>query len=297
MPRKRCVPFSGGYPGRYNFEFAQQGDFDVVDGHFRYNPEEFRRHMPPDTKYITIIREPWSNFQSCYNYYKPDTRVSQGQCSKSPMNYVTNGEYVALEDFVVLANEVLDPSISWYFRFKNYQAHDLGLDPMMTDDVIINREILKLDEKLDLVMIMEYMEESLILLKNELCMNWEDISKPGRNAREYEKVYLSTEAQNAFYQLDNVDIALYKYFNETLWKKVDEYGRTKMAQDVITLRSKMKTQDVLLKEPRSEPKFGRENYRPTTKQELTQRLACYDTQASKLADYMMQNSGGCYEPT
>jgi len=52
-----------------------------------------------------------------------------------------------------------------FFRSTNYQSHDLGLDPTLTDDEEIRNAIEKLSQELDLVMITEYFEESLILLK------------------------------------------------------------------------------------------------------------------------------------
>ncbi|XP_076819616.1 galactosylceramide sulfotransferase-like [Clavelina lepadiformis] len=293
MPRPRCTPFGGGYPGRFNFDFTPSGKFDVIDGHFRYDPVEFQRHMPEDTKYVTIIREPWSHFQSSFNFYKPQGKNGP-QCHDSPINYVTKGRDVDVRTFVTMAEKELGPHVAWHFRFKNYQGHDLGLDPMMQDDVIIDREIRKLDDSLDLVMIMEYMDESFILLKKEFCMDWKDINLSGRNGRRYEKTALDANQQEAFDRLEKVDIALYKHFNATFWKKVDAYGRQQMAQDVATLRSLRKSQKIKTS-LQKEPGYGPRQYKPTTKLELTARLKCFGAKASKVADYMLKNAGGCYE--
>jgi len=51
------------------------------------------------------------------------------------------------------------------FRSKNYQSHDLGLDPLLEGETEIEKAILQLDSQIDLMMITEYMDKSLILLK------------------------------------------------------------------------------------------------------------------------------------
>ena len=59
------------------------------------------------------------------------------------------------------------------FRSKNYQSHDLGLDPLLDDDDEIKAAVEKLGTQLDFVMITDYMDESLILLKvnfRTLCL-------------------------------------------------------------------------------------------------------------------------------
>ena len=51
------------------------------------------------------------------------------------------------------------------FRSKNFQSFDLGLDALLENEREIKQAIHQLDSQLDLVMIAEYMDESLVLLK------------------------------------------------------------------------------------------------------------------------------------
>ena len=51
------------------------------------------------------------------------------------------------------------------FRSKYYQAFDLGLDPVLDDDIEIEKVVRQLGSEINLMMINEYMDESLILLK------------------------------------------------------------------------------------------------------------------------------------
>jgi len=57
-----------------------------------------------------------------------------------------------------------------YNRSKNCQSFDLGLNPLLDVQDEINQAIRQLASKIDLMMITEYMEESLILLKVGTCI-------------------------------------------------------------------------------------------------------------------------------
>lgn len=51
------------------------------------------------------------------------------------------------------------------FRARNFQSYDLGLDAMNTDAEYLRRKTKELDKAFDLVLITEYFDQSLILLK------------------------------------------------------------------------------------------------------------------------------------
>ena len=55
-----------------------------------------------------------------------------------------------------------------YNRSKNPQAYDLGLDPYLEDEEEMKKNIAILHSGIDLVMIDEHMDESLIMLKVKL---------------------------------------------------------------------------------------------------------------------------------
>ena len=57
----------------------------------------------------------------------------------------------------------------------NNNFWDLGFSNEMTDEANINSAVAEILHKFDLIMISDYMDQSLILLKNELGWNIEDI--------------------------------------------------------------------------------------------------------------------------
>jgi len=61
------------------------------------------------------------------------------------------------------------------FRSTNYQSFDLGFDPTIVDSGEIKKAIEKIAKEVDLVLLAEYFEESLVLLKVILSFVISDI--------------------------------------------------------------------------------------------------------------------------
>ena len=81
------------------------------------------------------------------------------------------------------------------------QIFDLGLQhKYYNDPVEINNHIEELAEKINLVLIMEYFDESLILLKRELCWDLDDIVyfKFNQRAQEYKQTMITNEEKVGF---------------------------------------------------------------------------------------------------
>ena len=62
---------------------------------------------------------------------------------------------------------------------------------------MIERHINDLAEKIDLVLIMEYFDESLVLLKRELCWDLDDVVyfKLNQRSQEYKQLELTTQQE------------------------------------------------------------------------------------------------------
>ncbi|GAA6217090.1 galactosylceramide sulfotransferase-like [Lates japonicus] len=94
-----------------------------------------------------------------------------------------------------------------------------------------------LSKHFDLVLIAEYFEESLILLKDKLCWTMEDIIYFKLNARKSSSVsQLTPELRAKALEWNGADWRLYQHFNATFWARVEAYGRERMKQEVNELR-------------------------------------------------------------
>lgn len=89
----------------------------------------------------------------------------------------------------------------------------------------VRNEITKLDRDFELVLIMEYFDESLILLKKALCWTLQDILYVKFNQRQHKpKIQISDKVKQNIRQWNKADVMLYDYFNGTLWRKIQDYG-------------------------------------------------------------------------
>lgn len=122
----------------------------------------------------------------------------------------------------------------WWFA-KNHVFFDMGYDNLNNDDQYINNAITELQSQFQLVLLSDYFEESMLLLKDLLCWNMNDIASLKINARST-KNKLSDRVVNKIRAWNKADAAVYDHFNQTFWKRVAEYGHERMENDLKVLR-------------------------------------------------------------
>lgn len=120
----------------------------------------------------------------------------------------------------------------------NPNLFDLGLERQyLNDRVKIGQQISKIENSFSLVMIMEYFEESLILLKDLLCWDLQWVTFLVKNARSIEGRLLDKDHFNRIKIWNAGDDQLYNHFNRTLWGKIEQYGESKVREEVKKLRN------------------------------------------------------------
>ena len=118
----------------------------------------------------------------------------------------------------------------------------------------VQNKIFELDETFDLVMMADRFDESMILLKDLLCWDYEDIVNFKLNARkESKKVELSQEARSELRRYMAADYALYQHFEQIFERKLKEFGESRMKQELQILRPRCCLQEAII---RRENKFN-----------------------------------------
>jgi len=110
---------------------------------------------------------------------------------------------------------------------KLSQLYDFGIDRITSSDqlrIILN----ELSQRFDLIMIKEHFDESLILLKEELCWSCQDIAYKVANQSLKPKRIISTETKSKLRHLLQYEFELYHFFLQKLRRKMDSYGKTRM---------------------------------------------------------------------
>lgn len=212
--------------------------FSMIVEHMIFNETEVAAIMPEDTVYVTVLRDPVSQFKSMYNFYKP----IRSDC-------FDNESLSSFADALLLAIQNRT-STSWG-RFncrsgnkgRNQMSLDLGLDPTLFDYPPAVRHLIDdIDRRFDLVMITERMDESTILLKHLLCWSTRDVIffNVYRRVNSAEEDRLTPEQEDALRRLNHADNLLYQHFANKLDNAVREFGNERMVEEVNQLRKERK---------------------------------------------------------
>ena len=122
-------------------------------------------------------------------------------------------------------------------RDLNRTFHNVSRD----DDTYIATAISELDNYFDLVLLTDFFDESLILLKDMMCWGWEDIVYIKFKMRTEEAKSTITETLSERIKVWNkADVQMYDHFNQTFWRKVDVYGKDRLYQDLTTFQEEIK---------------------------------------------------------
>ncbi|XP_078699163.1 galactosylceramide sulfotransferase-like [Branchiostoma floridae x Branchiostoma belcheri] len=202
------------YPHRL---MPPQGEsHDILTYHTVYDRPNIVRLLTPEAKFVTILREPFQQFSSAFAFYG----------YKRIFNITAPNP---VEEFL--------KSPAFYDKFKrqrtrNPMAVDLGLpidllsQSLQINDIanISKNFIHNLSREFDLVMISDHFDESLVLLRRLMCWDLKDVLYYKYNnynySLEYDTSSVPQRLRDNHEEWDAVDYALYKYFNETLWKKI-----------------------------------------------------------------------------
>ncbi|XP_010896746.1 galactose-3-O-sulfotransferase 3 [Esox lucius] len=201
---------------------------NVITNHMRFNRAEMRRLMPNDTIYVTILREPGSMFESLFSYYN--------QYCQS-FKRVPNG---SLEVFLDEPWRYYRPDEKDSMYARNTLTFDLGgdKDRPEADVAAYSRAFVAETERVfSLVMIAEYFDESLVLLRHLLSWELEDMLYVKLNMRTSgSKRSLSPGLPAKIRSWNALDARLYDHFNDTLWRRLDALGPACVAREVRLLR-------------------------------------------------------------
>ncbi|XP_067329127.1 galactosylceramide sulfotransferase-like [Anolis sagrei] len=205
--------------------------FNIICNHMRFQYEEVRNLLPAGATFVTVMRDPAYLFESSFHYFR----------RLIPFTWKLSGED-KLSEFL------RDP---WrYYNPKGFNAHylqnllffDLGYDNTLNpNSPWVEQSIQEINRRFNLIMLLEYFDESLVLLKDLLCWDLEDVLYFKLNARKDSTVSrLTDELYQKATAWNLIDTKLYQHFNTTFWRKVDAYGRERMAEDVARLQEENK---------------------------------------------------------
>ncbi|XP_040202678.1 galactose-3-O-sulfotransferase 4-like [Rana temporaria] len=218
------------YPHFFNYyqvkgiNSPNRTQYNILCHHMRFNLPEVRKVMPADSFYFTILRDPATMAESSFIYF----RFASSAFKKAPnlTAFISNPSYYYQE------KEQSD------HYARNLLSFDLGFDHNAPFTVTLARARAQtVEETFKLVLLTEHFDESMVLLKEELCWDLDDVVTFKLNIRGSSRP-LEPEEVKKLRAWNTLDWYLYEYFNQTFWDKVERFGKEKMDNEVMRLRER-----------------------------------------------------------
>ncbi|KAF4085765.1 hypothetical protein AMELA_G00098740 [Ameiurus melas] len=205
-------------------------EFHIMCNHMRFRGPEVRKVMPLDTFYFSILRNPVSMMESLFTYYKSIPAFR---------NFKTLKDFLLDEgrsyNDTVLGNHYARNILTFDFGFNN--SAPSGETELDERAVAL---ISSVESEFHLILISEYFDESMVLLRHALCWTLEDVVSFRLNSRsEKTRKSLSVEMTEQVKKWSSLDWRLYQHFNASFWRRIDtSLGRTKLQEEVELLRAR-----------------------------------------------------------
>ena len=196
-----------------NFEIKEDQNLrfnnKIFFEHKRFNLSEVEFFFPKNqTIYITILRNPADQILSTINYC---TNLKEKK--KSIFNNINNETFFKLLDQKNTCSCILRNSVAFDFGIVNCSEKYYGSK---------NELIKRFEETFDFVLLTEYFNEGLILLKKFLKLSFKEIVHLELN-RGIEKIFTEEKiwAQSVISNVSNADVILYDYYLQ-IYKKISK---------------------------------------------------------------------------
>ncbi|XP_063785774.1 galactose-3-O-sulfotransferase 4-like [Pseudophryne corroboree] len=203
------------------YDSPMRPTYDIICHHMRFKLSEVQKVMPSDSFYFTILRDPATVAESAFSYYR-----SLSPAFKKAPNFTA---------FISHPSHYYQQGVTNHHYAHNLLWFDLGYDPdaLFTEDLA--RAVAQTVERtFKLVLLTEHFDESMILLKEELCWELDDVETFKLNMREASRPLEQREVEQ-LRAWNSLDWYLYSYFNRTFWEKVERFGSEKMDNEVKRL--------------------------------------------------------------
>lgn len=228
-----------GYPLLFNtrrvkfYTPLKPQEYHIICNHMRFFRPQVEKIMAKGTFYFSILRNPVTLVESSFTYYKGSSLAFK--------------KVDSLEQFLSQPWRYFSPKERGSHYARNLMWFDFGFDHNANASAgYVDLALAQIEATFQLVLIAEYFDESMVLLKEALCWGLEDVVSFKLNLRNNASVKpMSEGAAEQIRAWNALDWELYAHFNRTFWRKVERYGRERMGADVLALREKRRELTVL----------------------------------------------------
>ncbi|XP_055370022.1 galactose-3-O-sulfotransferase 2 isoform X2 [Betta splendens] len=203
-------------------------EFHIICNHMRFRKSEVAKVMPKDSFYFSILRNPVAMMESIFIYYKSIPAFHKAH---------------SLDDFLDNNRVKYNASVAGNHYAHNILAFDFGFENNIAENATdfeqsASMAIAAIERDFHLILISEYFDESMVLLKHALCWSLEDVVSFKLNSRsERSRCSLLPSTAEKIKRWNSLDWRIYLHFNTTFWHKVDSLvGQEQMRKEMYELR-------------------------------------------------------------
>ena len=196
--------------------------FDILCNHVVYNEKEIEKYFANNASRVAILRDPMKQSISALVYYYTNypTHILKKALAKYPKD--------PINEFLRHPKDFYEPNKKWgpmTSFINNRMSLDLGFDRYNIEiskhnATKIEAFIKRVEKEFDLVLISDYFDESMVLLRRKLGWSMKDVIYLKVNTAKHQptssplscKPNISKEVVQTFRQWDKVDYALYEHF-------------------------------------------------------------------------------------
>uniref|UniRef100_A0A8C5T383 Galactose-3-O-sulfotransferase 2 n=1 Tax=Malurus cyaneus samueli TaxID=2593467 RepID=A0A8C5T383_9PASS len=231
-----AFPVGGGfqlyYPHHFLAKFVQGFSpqsprrFNILCHHMRFLQPEVQKVVPRSAVYFSILRNPVQLMESSFVYYKGASAFSRVR---------------SLAEFLSQPYRYYSPTSGDRHYARNLMTFDFGFNP--DGDSSPERVQLMLnaiEASFDFVLISEYFDESMVLLKEMLCWDLDSVVSFPLNSRDSStKSPLPDDVVEKLKAWNRLDWEIYTHFNRTFWERIERrIGRERLRREVAALRAR-----------------------------------------------------------
>ncbi|KFP50866.1 Galactose-3-O-sulfotransferase 2, partial [Cathartes aura] len=200
--------------------------FNIVCHHMRFLQPEVQKVVSRSAVYFSILRNPVQLMESSFMYYKGTSAFSRAH---------------SLEEFLSQPYHYYEPTKSDSHYARNLMTFDFGFNPDGEVSPARVQLMLKaIEASFDLLLISEYFDESMVLLKELLCWDLDSVVSFPLNSRHNSTKFPPSDAiVEKIKDWNRLDWEIYTHFNRTFWERIDrDFGRERMQREVKALRER-----------------------------------------------------------
>ncbi|XP_067663563.1 galactose-3-O-sulfotransferase 2-like [Haliotis asinina] len=222
LPNKKKGSYGFNYLG-YDRNFTMDSvipiprneTYNILCNHVVYNRTMFRKLLPKGSFYTAIVRDPEERFVSAAFYYGLVRKLKRVVPGINSTKYIFS-QWLKNPWKYGLSMEV-----------SNHMAYDFGVhQSKFHNKSAVDKYIRSLDYDFDFVLLMDYFDESLMLLRRKLCWSMKDMvylrSNSGKNKVDFA---FSEDDRKLLRKWQMADVAIFEHFRARFWRQVELEGR------------------------------------------------------------------------